>query len=48
VETERLGRQVIYRLLEIEVRDVLEAASGLASKHREHLASCSRIGPEWI
>jgi ArsR family transcriptional regulator, cadmium/lead-responsive transcriptional repressor len=48
VETERRGRQVIYRLHDPRVRDVLDAARALAADHCDHLASCTRIGPDWI
>lgn len=48
VETERHGRQIIYRLCDPRIRDVLDAARGLAADHCAHLASCTRIGPDWI
>ncbi len=48
VDTERDGRQVTYRIRERRVRGLIEAAWAMASEHCDHLASCSRIGPEWI
>jgi DNA-binding transcriptional ArsR family regulator len=48
VETERQGRQIIYRIQEPRVRDVLDTVRALAAEHCEHLASCTRIGPDWI
>lgn len=48
VETEREGRQVTYRLSDPRVADVLTASEQLASDHCELLASCTRIGPDWI
>ena len=48
VETERQGRQIIYRIHDPRVRDVLAAARAVAADHCDHLASCTRIGPDWI
>jgi DNA-binding transcriptional ArsR family regulator len=48
VETERHGRQITYRLGDPRVGDVVAAAEELASDHCELLASCTRIGPDWI
>ncbi|MEX2031682.1 MAG: metalloregulator ArsR/SmtB family transcription factor [Dehalococcoidia bacterium] len=48
VETERAGRQVTYRLADRRVREVLDAARGLVVDHCDHLASCTRMGPEWV
>ena len=48
VDTERDGRQITYRIRERRVRRLIDAAKSMAAEHREHLASCSRIGPEWI
>lgn len=48
VETERQGRQIIYRVQDPRVRDVLDTVRAVAAEHCEHLASCTRIGPDWI
>ena len=48
VETERAGRQVTYRVADRRVRRVLEHGRQLAEDHCEHLASCRRIGPDWV
>jgi DNA-binding transcriptional ArsR family regulator len=48
VESERRGRTVIYRIADERVASVLELASALAEPNCDHLASCERIGPEWI
>lgn len=47
-EADRRGRQVFYRVIDPTVRELLDVAAGAASEHCEHLASCRRIGPEWI
>ena len=48
VEAERAGRQVTYRIADRRVRRVLEHGRQLAEQHCEHLATCRRIGPEWV
>jgi ArsR family transcriptional regulator, cadmium/lead-responsive transcriptional repressor len=48
VDTERDGRQVTYRIRERRVRALIAAARAMAAEHCEHLATCKRIGPEWI
>ena len=48
VATERRGRQVIYTLRDPDLREVLEAGQTLAAPRAEHLATCGRIGPEWV
>jgi DNA-binding transcriptional ArsR family regulator len=48
VDAEREGRQVTYRILDQRVRGLVKAARAMATDHCEHLASCQRIGPEWI
>ena len=45
---ERRGREVVYRVADPRVRDVLELSRQLSDEHCEHLASCERIGPDWI
>jgi len=46
-EAERRGREVVYRIADPRVEQVLGLASRLASDHGEHLAACRRIGPDW-
>ncbi len=48
VDGERDGRQVTYRIREGRVRALIDAAREMSAEHCEHLASCQRIGPEWI
>ena len=48
VDTEREGRQVTYRIREKRVRALIEAARAMAVEHCAHLATCGRIGPDWI
>ena len=47
-EAERRGRQVVYRIAHPKVRDLVRVARSLARDNCEHLASCRRIGPDWI
>lgn len=48
VDDERRGRQVIYRIADPRVAGLVGMARGLAGEHGEHLASCGRIGPDWM
>ena len=48
VESERRGRTVVYRISDERVTSVLELAASLTEPNCDHLASCKRIGPEWI
>jgi DNA-binding transcriptional ArsR family regulator len=48
VDAERDGRQITYRIRDQRVRVLIDAARELATEHRDHLASCKRIGPDWI
>jgi DNA-binding transcriptional ArsR family regulator len=48
VDTDRVGRQVTYRIREPRVRRLIESARAMATEQCDHLASCKRIGPEWI
>lgn len=45
---ERRGRRVVYGITDPRVRSLIERARALAAEHCEHLASCRRIGPDWI
>lgn len=48
VEAERRGRSVLYRVTDPRLTELLELAGELASEHRDHLATCTRIGPDWV
>lgn len=48
VEAARDGRHVIYRVIDPRIAEFLDAADALTVEHREHLATCKRIGPDWI
>jgi Predicted transcriptional regulators len=48
VDTERRGREVVYRVADARVGSLLGVSRELAAAHCEHLASCGRIGPDWI
>jgi DNA-binding transcriptional ArsR family regulator len=48
VTSRRRGRVVEYRIADGRIADLLELALELSSDTREYLASCSRIGPDWI
>ncbi len=47
-DAERRGRRVVYRIADPEVEQLMRVARSLASAHSEHLATCRRIGPDWI
>jgi DNA-binding transcriptional ArsR family regulator len=47
-ESERRGRNVVYRVTDPRVRGLLRNGRDLAAEHCDHLASCRRIGPDWI
>lgn len=47
-ESERRGRTVVYRISDERVVSLLELAASLAEPNCDHLASCRRIGPDWI
>jgi len=48
VESERRGRTVVYRIADERLARVLDLAASLAEPTSAHLASCTRIGPDWI
>lgn len=48
VDPERRGRTVVYRISDERVAGILGLAASLAEPNCDHLASCKRIGPEWI
>lgn len=48
VASEPSGRQVIYRIIDTRVAEILKIARTLSVEHCDHLAACRRIGPDWI
>lgn len=48
VTTERDGRNVTYSLADPDVLGLVELAARVAAPNAEHLASCTRIGPDWV
>lgn len=48
VGAERRGRNVVYRIADPRVARVVDVGRAVAAEHRDHLASCRRIGPDWI
>jgi ArsR family transcriptional regulator, cadmium/lead-responsive transcriptional repressor len=48
VTSERDGRRVIYSVADRRLGSLMAEASEIASENRDHLATCRRIGPEWI
>ncbi len=46
--SERRGREVVYRVADPRVRTIIELSRKVSEEHCDHLASCSRIGPDWI
>ena len=47
-EADRSGRTLIYSIRDARVGSVLAVAREMASDHCHHLASCTRIGPDWV
>ena len=48
VTTERRGKEVIYRLAVAGLDEILEGAAEVMSPLAERLATCTRIGPDWV
>jgi DNA-binding transcriptional ArsR family regulator len=48
VESERRGRSVVYRVADERISRIVELAASLAEPNCDYLASCKRIGPDWI
>lgn len=48
VASDRRGRQVIYRVVDERVAEMLKTVRTLSSEHCDFLVNCRRIGPEWI
>lgn len=47
-EADRSGRTAIYSIRDRRVASVTAAAREMAADHCQHLASCTRIGPDWM
>lgn len=45
---ERRGRNVIYGIVDPRIGSLIHVARAVAWEHRDHLATCRRIGPNWI
>jgi DNA-binding transcriptional ArsR family regulator len=48
VSTERQGKEVVYRLAFNGLGDVLNGAAEALTPIAERLATCTRIGPDWV
>lgn len=48
VKAQKQGRQVWYEVGDRRIAKLLRLADELAIPNAEHLASCTRIGPEWV
>jgi ArsR family transcriptional regulator, cadmium/lead-responsive transcriptional repressor len=48
VEYRRQGREVIYRLSLGNLRALIDDASEIMMPLSERLATCTRIGPDWV
>lgn len=47
-EDRREGRFAFYRATEPSLADLIDRGRGLAEARAEHLASCQRMGPDWV
>jgi DNA-binding transcriptional ArsR family regulator len=48
VETERRGKEVVYRLALGGLDGIMDRAFDAMSPVAERLATCTRIGPDWV
>ncbi len=48
VQARKAGRRVWYQLGDRRIEKLLRLADELALPNARHLASCTRIGPEWV
>jgi len=48
VTTERQGKEIVYRIALRGLDDVLNRAVESQSPIADRLATCSRIGPDWV
>jgi len=47
-ESQRRGREVVYRVADMRIRKVLVLSQQLSDEQCDQLASCRRIGPDWV
>jgi MerR family transcriptional regulator, copper efflux regulator len=47
VHADRHGRRVVYTIADTRLRQLLDLADDLVADNAEHLATCTRIGPDW-
>lgn len=47
-DAQRTGRTVVYRVTDRRLRGLLATARRMADQQCDHLATCRRIGPDWI
>lgn len=48
VRADRHGRHIVYTIVDTRLQRVLDLAGDLIGDNAEHLATCNRIGPEWM
>lgn len=48
VTADKVGRAVVYTLTDPTVLGLLDLADEMAQPHAQHLATCTRIGPDWV
>lgn len=48
VTSQRQGRQMIYRVVDPRVSEMLELSHTLSVEQCDHLVGCGRIGPDWV
>ncbi len=48
VQARKEGRRVCYQLGDRRIEKLLRLADELALPNAQHLASCTRIGPDWV
>lgn len=48
VETEPRGREIVYRLTMPGLDALLAEAAEITAPRASHLATCRRVGPEWV
>ena len=48
VSTERQGKEVVYRLAFTGLGGVLDGAAEALTPIAERLATCTKIGPDWV
>ncbi len=48
VHARKDGRRVWYQVTDPRLGRLLELAAELATPNAKHLATCTRIGPEWV